>query len=479
MRKYLLCVVLVLAMVLTACGGDEKPTDFSDLVSGQPTKSGDNKKENEVKNESENKDIGQKDDTKTGSSDSKKDDGGAASGAQTVTELVSDENVHNIGGIGFIMPDGMKKKNVFVGPCVTYELSKSGVVLYGWSYDLEAYLNGIEDKSKSEEFRELLKKRVSEEKKPEEVSPRYLNDGYEVQNIELFETAGYKGERVVFKGILQGDVYKDGPIKAYAEVMEESVFIYNDVDDSIIFLDIIYRVSAYDNVKKQIDEMFATAIPGCTKPLEGSLDERYLENGGFSVTIPECYGPVWTFYYNLGDYHVLYGDDKNIDNLAYYLGIFLWDYAREGVEEIDAYQAEYEAEFGKEAGNFWDEDIKFLASRITTDWVDFYAANIYSTREEFDEWIPEAENLVPRLLSPGFKELETLSDERVSIDGMNGVKFKFSVKTEDDKEYILHLVIVNNNKSRFVSLISSAFEADSENVDSFDTMIAGMKNISK
>lgn len=490
MRKKVLCVVLVLALVLASCASDDKPTSGFGLngeTSSQDNagKSGDGQKNTtDTANATGTKDnTDGKDDSKSGSSDnataSKSDDSGvnAVGSEKTVTDAESD-NVYNIGGIGFKIPEGMTQKNVFVGPCVTFESSKLGAVIYAWSYNLAQYEKEMSSMGEDFDQRADISDFVNGIKETNPSSSRYISES-EFIGDDLLESAGYKGRKLSFKGMIDSDVYKDGPIKGKAQIIEDEIVIYNDSDDNVIMMAVLCRESAYENVNKLIGEMLSSAVSECTKPLMGSLDDRYLENGGFSFTIPACYGNVYSFFYDgyYQAYQVEYA--KKDCNLAYLLGYYLANYATYPVEDIDAYQAEFEAEFGKDAGYAWQGDIQYVASDVCEDWLNVFSAYAIFTRTEFEETcIPTFEKWMSEFISPGFQKCETVSKERVSIDGMDGMEFKFNV-TQNDQDYVLYILGVNNNKSRYISFITSMVKADGENLDAFDTLVSSMKNLSK
>lgn len=536
MKKLFLCFMLIMALCFTACSGDEKETEgfgLSDSDKGTSSSKDNTASGNESKNSGSTAgDSGKNTDKNDGQSgtDIGKNAVGSDIAVTDGTVAVGEKNTFNIGGIIMQVPEEYTMEKVFVGAGLTFESTKSSAVLREYYYDTEK-MDGLKpdfdvtDESLKGEITNVYypnyvifdaEKFVAGEKNSSveyNVVNNYL-DEYENISDEEITVAGFKGRKVAYKGKTWQDCYREGPVKQFVDATLDITVIFNDIDRRAIVITNLCKNGKYEAVNKQLNTMLETAAaaqPG--DDMTGLYGAKYTEIGGYSMEIPESFGQLLDSYYEMyGETYVnCYGSKSEISSMlgqsAYMIaqmqsqfgdmgfGGFVGGF-EETPEDFGGYEGDFSGDWGDFSGDFEgdagdfggdmggfgtsgpEDEFARLLKNMDKGWLNLTAIRSIDTTTEFEKLLKTGETAIPDLFLEIIPEGECTLNERVEIDGMKGIRFTFTAEL-DGEETEFKLVIVNNYKSRFVVIASTAVNTDSEQSEAFEELLGSMKNLMK
>lgn len=536
MKKAVLIVTLFLAFCLTACSEKKEFDGFGDIMTeGDKVET----KKDDGKNTGET--TAKKDESRNESG--KTDNENASGSGITVTDGTADsnsENTFNIGGINLQVPEGYSRKKVFVGAGLTFESTKMSAMLREYYYDTEK-ADSLKEyaESMAEEEDEMLptmyvpdyvifdaEKYVVGEKCDSceiNIIANYM-DEYELIADDMITVAGLKARRQAYKGKTWQDCYREGPVKQFVDATLVTTVIYNDIEKRAVVILSLCKTGKYEEVEKQLNTMFETAsLAADSSNMVGLAGASYVELGGFAMEIPESFGQLLDCSYDMyGEiYTNSYGSMSDITRMlgtsAYSMaememqfgglpmfggpvGGFEGDMGNAGdFAGFDGNMGDF-GEFGGDMGDFGgfggdmgdfggpeagfggnqgaSEEFAEIFKNMDKNWLNLSAMRTVSTISEFEKLLAFCENSIPELFGEILPGVTCTLNEKIEIDGMKGIRFTFTGEI-DGEETEFKLLIVNNYKSRFIFIATTATEPGNEQSAAFEELIGSMKNLMK
>ncbi len=528
-RQFLLCILLAFSLCLFACGNNNEDEKlFPGLGDDSDVEQVNNNGEGTGAGEG-NADGSRSDATasKANSGDAGKEiSGNNAVGADTSatdgTVTANPENLVNLGGIQVEVPASFKKKAVYVGAGLTYESTADSSMLRCFYYDNAENIGYLEN---PEAFADGEKDSLFEERFVGE----YLKN-YELTADETVTVAGFAGRKISYKGIANGDCYREGPVRNLVEASLETVCIYDDIDNTVVVIVGLCKTGKYDSVDKQLSSMLTTAsaVGAPAEKNPALYGNYYIENGGFGFSIPEIWGDLLECSYDNYEesYTYCYGASEGLcrslgsgmvllmnlasrmESLGIPMGLPMggfggipegMDFSAGGATDAQAGFAGENgndtagAEFGDAAGIPGDFggagmipggfggimggmggfDINRYLANEKNNWLNVFAVRSVFTQEEFASIVDTLDGNVGDLLGM-FMSGCTVSDiEKIRVDDMDGIRFTCNaVVNEVPTE--CKMLVVNNIKDRFLVVLTSFYDEGSEYSAAFDEVADSM-----
>lgn len=422
-------MVLILSLSSVACGGkDEKTPDNKENVDTNVSKDSASTKAPE--------------DSSTPAPDKNNDGKNEVGGDKNVTDDISktsNENVYNVGGVLFQIPDTFKSKDVFVGTNLTFESSKNQSVL---SMNYIPYVTGVDSEDVAERNKQYYENKCIPVSSAEDfanedmmrsigesLASNEFSEAGEV-SVESVTVADIKGTKFSFEGTKYGDCYREAPVKNLVKARSTTYVLVNDIDENIIIINLISKTAKADEADKLVTEMLTSAVKTDEKDnLTGRFADNDIQVGGFCYKVPEIYGII-----AYSNYFTEYEQ-------------YLYQYSDYIVEEDELPE--------------W--------------WTNINAERVVMTKAEFEENVDLYVDELVESLGQMLAESQTIERKLTEIEGMQAA-YCITKGSYFGQIMECKMLFVNDTKNRYFTTIYGIYkEGDEVHAAAFEELVASMK----